>query len=81
MDLQYDVATQRELSTLLSSLEKYRSGIDESERNSFFETQQEIYDVAINFAFERQHDAQAAFQHSEQVALERCWMLLVKPLA
>ncbi len=66
VDLQDDSATQAELETILSSLEEYRAGINqESERNSFFEMQQEIYDVAINFAYERQHDAQAAFQYSE----------------
>jgi CHAT domain-containing protein len=64
--LQDDGKTQQELDTILSSLEQYRADInEEGQRNSFFETQQEIYDAAIHFAYQRRHDPQTAFHYSE----------------
>jgi len=66
LDLQDDSGVEHELETIMSSLEEYRSSIkDETQRNSFFETQQEIYDEAIDFAYVRKHDPQAAFHYSE----------------
>lgn len=65
--LQDDSATEDELKTTLESLEKFRDTIEvESQRNSFFETQQTVYDLAINFAHKRKHDSRLAFDYSEQ---------------
>ncbi len=62
-----DEATQRELQTVIRLFEQYRGRIvKESQRNSFFDQEQSIYDLAIEFAFVRHHDQQQAFAYAEE---------------
>lgn len=62
-----DRAAGEELRTVLSLFERYRSKITaESQRNSFFDKQQDIYDLAILYGFERMHDPVMAFEYSEE---------------
>jgi CHAT domain-containing protein/cytochrome c-type biogenesis protein CcmH/NrfG len=61
-----DSATEQELQTVLRLFEQYRSRItDESNRNSFFDAEQSIYDLAIDFAYSRMNNPQRAFEYSE----------------
>jgi CHAT domain-containing protein len=58
---------ERDLETLLTLFEKHRSKIlEESSRNTFFDAEQTIYDVAIDFEFARKHDPWKAFEYSER---------------
>ena len=64
--LKDDYAAADELRTTLNLAEKYRSTIVEGDnRNDFFNIQQTVYDLAIDFAYSRQNDPQTAFQYSE----------------
>jgi CHAT domain-containing protein len=61
-----DHAAAEELKTTLSINEKYRSKIVEGDnRNTFFDIQQSVYDLAIDFSYSRQRDSRTAFQYSE----------------
>ena len=54
------------LSTVLDSYEQNRKTIvEESNRNTFFDKEQNIYDVAIDFATSKLGDALQAFNYSE----------------
>ena len=54
------------LSTVLDSYEQNRETIvEESNRNTFFDKEQSIYDVAIDFATSKLGDALQAFNYSE----------------
>lgn len=62
-----DGAAGEELRTVLSLFDRYRSKITaESQRNSFFDKQQGVYDLAIRYGFERMHDPIVAFEYSEE---------------
>lgn len=63
-----DVGTAREeLQTVLGLSELYRSKITaESDRITFFELEQGVYDLAIDFEFSRMKDPIKAFEYSEQ---------------
>lgn len=62
-----DEATKRELQIVLDLFEEYRSKIKEEDyRNYFFDVAQEIYDGAIDFAYSRQANKEAAFAYSEE---------------
>jgi CHAT domain-containing protein len=62
-----DEATKRELQVVLNLFEEYRSKIkEEDNRNYFFDVAQEIYDAAIEFAYSRQANKEAAFAYSEE---------------
>ena len=53
------------LPVILSLFEKYRSEIvEEQSRNSFFDSEQSVYDIAIDYAFEKNNYAEA-FNYSE----------------
>jgi CHAT domain-containing protein/tetratricopeptide (TPR) repeat protein len=55
-----------ELGTVLSLFEEYRSKITaESHRDSFFDMEQSVYDLAINYEFARAKDPVKAFEYSE----------------
>lgn len=59
-------ATAGELATVLAFFDEYRSGITrESERNSFFAAEQSVYDLAIDFEFQRKRNPLKAFEYSE----------------
>lgn len=61
-----DDEAQRELNRVIGLYETYRKSIqEESNRNSFFDQEQGIYDVAINFAYSKQKDPERAFEYSE----------------
>ncbi len=60
-------ATQRELQAALQLFEESVANVNqENLRNSFFDTGQEIYDLAIQFAADYQHDPEQAFNYSER---------------
>ena len=60
-----DNAIGRDLPTLLALFEKHRSQIREEEnRNSFFELEQSVYDIAVEYEYGR-HNNVAAFAHAE----------------
>lgn len=61
-----DQAAQAELSQVLKLYEDYRREIQEEQsRNSFFDQEQDIYDVAIEFAYTRLQDSQQALRYAE----------------
>jgi CHAT domain-containing protein/tetratricopeptide (TPR) repeat protein len=56
-----------ELKKALALFEQYRTKIqEERNRNSFFDIGQDIYDLAIDFAYNKRHDRVRAFDYSEQ---------------
>ncbi|HSD46467.1 MAG TPA: CHAT domain-containing protein [Pyrinomonadaceae bacterium] len=60
-----DEAVGRDLTTLLALFEQQRSQIREEEnRNSFFEAEQSVYDIAVEYEYAR-HDNVAALRHAE----------------
>jgi len=62
-----DGAAGEELRTVLSLFDYYRAKITvDSQRNSFFDKQQGVYDLAIRYGFERMHDPEMAFAYSEE---------------
>jgi CHAT domain-containing protein/Tfp pilus assembly protein PilF len=70
-----DSAAEEELETVLNLLEQYRSKIiEEGDRDSFFDMEQSVYDLAIDFEYSRKNSseqsseyaAQRAFEYSEQ---------------
>ena len=61
-----DAVTEEELTRVLALFEQNRADIaEEQNRNSFFDAEQDIYDIAINYAYAR-GDKQRAFEYSEQ---------------
>jgi CHAT domain-containing protein len=61
-----DAAAEKELEIALSLFEQFRSKItEESNRNTFFDQAQDIYDVAIEFAYIRMGDSRKAFAYLE----------------
>jgi len=58
-------AIQEELPTVLNLFEKNRRQIkDEQDRNHFFDTEQDIYDLAIEYEHDRQND-ERGFEYAE----------------
>ncbi|HEX8846798.1 MAG TPA: CHAT domain-containing protein [Pyrinomonadaceae bacterium] len=61
-----DPAAEEEIRTVLRLFEQYRSKLTrESQRNTFFDVEQSIYDSAIDFAQSRKRNEQLAFEYSE----------------
>ncbi|HJQ27006.1 MAG TPA: CHAT domain-containing protein [Blastocatellia bacterium] len=61
-----DPLAEAELQTVLAFFEEHRSKIrEEKHRNSFFDLEQYIYDIAIDFEVSKKHDIQKAFEYSE----------------
>lgn len=61
-----DSATEAELRHVLEIFERYRSKLtSEGQRNTFFDVEQSVYDLAIGFAYSRGHDPRLAFEYSE----------------
>jgi CHAT domain-containing protein len=61
-----DELTKDEISTAINLVETYRTKIFEgNSRDTFFDTEQQVYDTAIEFAYARMHDTDQAFQYSE----------------
>jgi CHAT domain-containing protein len=62
-----DSIVRAQLPVVLQLYETYRSKIlEERNRNSFFEAEQDVYDIAIDFAMEQDRDPQLAFELSEK---------------
>lgn len=60
------VSAEQELARVIEGYEEQRKEIqEESYRNSFFEKEQDIYDVAIDFAHARLGSPERAFDYSE----------------
>jgi CHAT domain-containing protein/tetratricopeptide (TPR) repeat protein len=58
---------EQELETTLSLFEDHRQKIREtSNKHSFFDTEQSIYDLAIDFAYTAKNDPERAFDYSER---------------
>lgn len=56
-----------EIGNVLRLFEEYRVKIrEESDRNRFFDLEQSIYDIAIDYWHERKHDKEAAFELAER---------------
>ncbi len=63
---QNDAATEEEIRTVMKLFEQYRSKLtSENQRNTFFDVEQSIYDLSIDFAQSRKHDAARAFEYCE----------------
>jgi len=61
-----DDAARQELKTTLGLAEKYRAEIlEEDNRNHFFDLEQNVYDLAIDFQYSRAGDPEKAFDFSE----------------
>jgi CHAT domain-containing protein len=61
-----DRATGEELQTVLALFEQYRAKITaESHRNSFFDMEQSVYDLAMRYEFTRMKNPVKAFEYSE----------------
>jgi hypothetical protein len=59
-------AAREELENTLGLYEQYRGKIvEQSNRNSFFDAEQDVYDVAIDFEYSVIKDARKAFDYSE----------------
>lgn len=60
-------SVEQELETTLSLFERQRQKILEmSNKNSFFDTEQNVYDLAIDFAYTAKKDPEQAFDYSER---------------
>lgn len=61
-----DEATARTLPEVLALFDQYRGKISlESQRNNFFDQEQNIYDVAIDFEYTRRQNHARAFEYSD----------------
>jgi CHAT domain-containing protein/Flp pilus assembly protein TadD len=82
-----DAEARVELERVLALYENYRQSIqEESNRNSFFDQEQDIYDVAIDFARTRLNDSRQAFAYAElsrarslRDAINRGWEMTSDP--
>lgn len=62
-----DQAAETELQAALTLMEQFRSKIlEQSKRDAFFDAEQDIYDIAIDFAYSKKQDVQRAFDLSEE---------------
>lgn len=62
-----DVNASQELSVVLKLFDEYREKILQERQSSFFfDKEQDIYDLAIDFAYSRRKDLKLAFQYSEE---------------
>lgn len=61
-----NASAERELQITLGLIEQYRSKIiEDSNRNEFFDNEQDVYDLAIDFAYQKRGDPIAAFDYAE----------------
>lgn len=60
-------SARREMETTLSILRTHRLKIlEESNRNSYFDKEQDVYDAAIDFMYSKMNDPQKAFEYAEE---------------
>lgn len=60
-----DSAVSAEMPELFKSFDDYRQKLKESERDSFFNTEQEVYDTAADYAYVRLQNSEQAFNYIE----------------
>jgi CHAT domain-containing protein len=61
-----DAATEEEFRAVLALFEQYRSNLtSEDQRNTFFDVEQSIYDLAIDFAQSKKQNPRQSFEYSE----------------
>lgn len=61
-----DALLEQEINSVLALFERYRVKIrEESNRNLFFDREQNIYDIAVDFWYARKNDQQKAFELNE----------------
>jgi len=61
-----DDATEKEIQTVLALFEEYRAKLtDEDQRNTFFDVEQSIYDLAIDFTQSKKQNERLAYEYSE----------------
>ena len=61
------VRAEYEIATILPLIEKYRWQItEENNRNTFFETEQTVYDTAIDFEISRMNNPERAFEYLQK---------------
>ena len=61
-----DGATEAELNSVLEIFNRYRTDLKrESQRNTFFSDERDVYDLAMDFAWSKKRDAEQAFHYSE----------------
>jgi CHAT domain-containing protein/tetratricopeptide (TPR) repeat protein len=66
LDQNDDASAQKEIDLTLGLLDQFRSKIvDDTSKTSFFDSEQDIYDVAINFEYLRVNDPRKAFEYAE----------------
>lgn len=64
---QNDLMASHEIQVTLAMVEKYRSTILEGEnRNSFFDIEQSVYDLAADFEYSRMNNPERAFEYCEE---------------
>lgn len=67
VSLKNDAAAQKELQTTLALVKEYRAQIQEGDnRNHFFNNEQSVYDLAIDFELSRMNNKERAFEYSEE---------------
>ncbi|HXU38422.1 MAG TPA: CHAT domain-containing tetratricopeptide repeat protein [Blastocatellia bacterium] len=72
-----DSLAEQELEIVLRLTERYRSKIlEERSRNKFFDIEQSLFDVAIDFKYSRMHNAWEAFELSESSRARSLWDLI-----
>ncbi len=60
------VATEAELDSVLKIFDAYRANLKrESQRNTFFDVEQSVYDLATDFAWSKKRNAELALQYCE----------------
>ena len=75
--LNNDAAAEAELSSVLYWFEQNREKIaEESYRNKFFDTDQNTYDVAVDFQYARKKDIAKAFDYAEAYRARSLWDLM-----
>ncbi len=75
--LNNDAAAEAELGSVLYWFEQNREKIaEESYRNKFFDTDQNTYDVAVDFQYARKKDIAKAFDYAEAYRARSLWDLM-----
>lgn len=60
------VSAQQQLADILKLMEQHRANIFEEEnRNNFFDIEQSVYDLGINFEYSRRNDPLKAYEYAE----------------
>lgn len=75
--LNNDAAAEAELGSVIYWFEQNREKIaEESYRNKFFDTDQNTYDVAVDFQYARKKDIAKAFDYAEAYRARSLWDLM-----